>query len=78
MTAAVLERPGSTFEHPASRFARPTPGGRGTLDELLTATLHEARTNGSAECPVCHARMTPARAREAAAAECASCGSRLS
>jgi hypothetical protein len=83
MTGAVLDRPRAApgrrpcgDERPGGEH--PVPGGRVTLAELLTATLHETRTNGSAECPVCHARMTPAPARDAAAAECASCGSRLS
>jgi hypothetical protein len=58
------------------------PGGRATLEDLLSATLHEAQANGSAECPVCHARLTYTRAGEAQAgqhalAECGGCGSRL-
>jgi tRNA(Ile2) C34 agmatinyltransferase TiaS len=65
MTAGVLERPVSD---PA------TPDCGGTLEELLTLALQEARTNGSAECPVCDARMTST----CAGAECAGCGSRLS
>ncbi|HMJ95329.1 MAG TPA: hypothetical protein VK486_05725 [Thermoleophilaceae bacterium] len=54
-------------------------GGRVTLEERLNSVLHEARTSGSTECPVCHARMkrTPAGATQAAA-ECGGCGSRLS
>jgi hypothetical protein len=53
---------------------RPVPGGRVTLEERLNSILHEARTNGSSECPLCHARMaaTPAEAA------CGSCGSQLS
>ena len=79
MTAAVLDRPVCR--------ASLLDGGR-TLEELLSATLDQARTNGSTECPVCHARMTSTRhhstrAREvtgggeALAAECGGCGSRL-
>ena len=77
MTGAVLDRPGTQqFE---------LDGGL-TLEELLNSALKDARTNGSTECPVCHARMSIARtsstrAREAEgdlAAECGGCGSRLS
>ena len=84
MTGAVLDRPGThQFE---------LDGGL-TLEELLGSALHEARTNGSTECPVCHARMTSTRAHETGgaeaggaealrtcedfAAECGGCGSRL-
>ena len=77
MTGAVLDRPGT------QQFD--LDGGL-TLEELLNSALKDARTNGSTECPVCHARMsigrTPCtRAREgedAFAAECGGCGSRLS
>ena len=68
MTGAVLDRPGT------QRFE--LDGGL-TLEELLNATLRTARATGSAECPVCHARMTLVRAG-ARAAECGGCGSRLS
>ena len=69
MTGAVLDRPATQqFE---------LDGGL-TLEELLNATLDTTRATGSAECPVCHARMTSARAGDAAAAECGGCGSRLS
>ena len=64
MTPAVLDRPGSLFEGaPGTAAAPPGRGGGVTLDELLNATLHAARSNGSAECPVCHARMTVGVAR---------------
>ena len=64
MTGAVLDRPGTQqFE---------LDGGL-TLEELLTAALESTRATGSAECPVCHARMTSTRA----GAECGGCGSRL-
>jgi hypothetical protein len=58
---------------------QPPLGGRVTLEERLNSVLHEARTNGSTECPLCHARVmsTPAGST-AAGAECAGCGSRLS
>ena len=67
MTPAVLDRP-------ASRFAEQLGGGRVTLEERLNSALHEARGNGSTECPVCHARMAPT---SAAAAACGGCGSEL-
>jgi hypothetical protein len=68
MTAGVLDRPVTgQFEL----------DGGGTLEELLSGTLREARASGISECPVCHAemRITRAGAREA---ECGGCGSRLS
>ena len=65
MTAGVLDRPlTGQFEL----------DGSGTLEELLSSALAEARANGSTECPVCHARMSFTHAREA---ECSGCGSRL-
>ena len=77
MTGAVLDRPGSLFAEAADRPSgggHPVARGGLTLEELLNATLRAARTQGSAECPVCHARMTYTRAD----AECEGCGSRLS
>ena len=69
MTGAVLDRPGSHFG-----FAPlPEERGGGTLEDLLNETLRETRTSGTADCPVCHARMTLTRAH----AECGGCGSRL-
>ena len=94
MTPAVLDRPArdapSARDRDAAARAELAAGGRPvTLEELLSATLHAARTNGSTECPVCHARMTSTRASAArggaepgagaqAGAECGDCGSRLS
>jgi hypothetical protein len=70
MTGAVLDRP------VAGQFEL---DGGGTLEELLSSALSEARANGSTACPVCHARMVSTRTREAgASAECGGCGSRLS
>ena len=60
MTPAVLDRPAPLF---ADRVAGAVGGGRVTLEERLNAVLHEARTNGSTECPLCHARMAPRRRR---------------
>ena len=72
MTPAVLDRPAPLFERPAIE------GGL-TLEERLNAVLHSVHTNGSAECPVCRARMTSARAgAQEAAGACGGCGSRLS
>jgi hypothetical protein len=68
VTPAVLDRP-------ASRFAERLGDGRVTLEERLNAALHEARANGSSECPVCQARMTFASAGSRAA--CSGCGSEL-
>ena len=77
MTPAVLDRPAPLF---ADRVAEAVSGGRVTLEERLNSVLHEARTNGSAECPLCHARVRPTAAGAAtpASAECDGCGSRLS
>ena len=84
MTPAVLDRPAPLF---IDRAAGAVSGGRVTLEERLDSVLHAARTNGSAECPLCHARvtLTPAGAATAgraaagrAVAECSGCGSRLS
>jgi hypothetical protein len=76
MTGAVLDRPSAPFTVAggAECGGRPLERGRATLEDVLTGVLQEARTNGVAECPLCHARMTLTRAH----AECAGCGSRLS
>jgi hypothetical protein len=73
MTAALLDRPS----------VESIDQGPHTLQDLLDSTLQAARANGSAECPVCHARMTSTRAGASAGAgpggaECGGCGSRLS
>jgi len=76
VTPALLDRPASMLADPATAagHAGPAGGGRMTLEERLNAVLHEARGNGSTECPVCHARMAPT---SAAAAACGGCGSEL-
>jgi hypothetical protein len=79
VTPAVLDRPIFLSDPPLQ-------GGRVTLEERLNSVLHSARTNGSAECPLCHARMTPSAsgassagaAAAASATECTGCGTRLS
>jgi hypothetical protein len=73
VTPALLDRPASLF---AERATGPLGGGRVTLEERLNSVLHAVRTNGSAECPVCHARMTRARVG-GGAGECGGCGSSL-
>jgi hypothetical protein len=76
MTGVLLDRPLSLYPDAAGGTSVPESGsgrGRLTLEELLDATLDAARTKGSAECPVCHARMTYTRA----GADCGGCGSRL-
>jgi hypothetical protein len=75
MTPAVLDRPETLIAAPMDRTGRRPV----TLEDRLSAALDEARANGSTECPVCHARMSITRAgNSAGAAECGSCGSRLS
>jgi hypothetical protein len=90
VTPALLDRPASLFADRAGVGAADRSGagrtvgaerlggGRVTLEERLNAALHEARTNGSAECPVCRARMTFAGAGGGQAAACGGCGSELS
>jgi hypothetical protein len=83
VTPAVLDRPVSQFAEraapgrPAATAGR-LGGGGVTLEERLNAALHEARTNGSTDCPVCHARMTPTSGGAGAdGASCGPCGSQL-
>jgi hypothetical protein len=83
VTPALLDRPASLFAECAAAggpaAADRLGGGRVTLEERLNSALHATRTNGSTECPVCRARMTPARAgAEPDRAECGGCGSQLS
>jgi hypothetical protein len=74
MTSALLDSPARLPD-------RPVLDGSGALQELLTSAMHEARANGSTECPVCHTGLSSTRARGGRAAtgeaECGSCGSRL-
>ena len=72
MTAAVLERPARGLSR-SPGDVQPLGRGGATLEELLTETLTEARANGIAECPVCHAEMALTGVELA----CAGCGSRL-
>jgi hypothetical protein len=81
MTPAVLDRPASRFAERSgsgpTAGAERLSGGRVTLEERLNAALHEARTNGSTECPVCQAGMTFSSAGGAPGAACGGCGSEL-
>jgi len=90
MTGAVLDRPASLFgpdapeadraveaDRAAATAARPqaiADRARATLEDVLARALHDTRANGSAECPVCDARLTLTRAH----ATRGGCGSRLS
>ena len=74
MTGAVLERPAPFGAASAAGGEGAVARRRVTLEERLTAALHGVRTIGGTECPVCDARMTPARD----GAACTSCGSQLS
>jgi tRNA(Ile2) C34 agmatinyltransferase TiaS len=81
MTPAVLDRPASRFaERPGAGPAAGADrlgGGRVTLEERLNGALHEVRTNGSTECPVCQARMTLTSAGADPGAACGGCGAEL-
>jgi hypothetical protein len=80
VTPAVLDSPAPLF---ADRVSGAVSDGRVTLEERLNSVLHEARTNGSSECPLCHARVAPTSVgaecgATPAGAECTGCGSSLS
>jgi hypothetical protein len=72
MTMALLESPLPLFSD--ARRLRPAEGRGITLEALLEGTLRSARAGGTAQCPVCHARMHA----EDGAACCSGCGSTLS
>ena len=77
MSSALIASPLSLFgeasrPRPAGGH-RPSGGPRITLEERLDAVLHAARTEGRAECPVCHATMR----HERGAAHCSGCGAAL-
>jgi hypothetical protein len=78
MTAAVLDAPATLFadcvEAAGPRSPRPARRGRATLAELLDCTWRTARTQGQADCPICHATMRV----DDDAARCEGCGSTLS
>jgi tRNA(Ile2) C34 agmatinyltransferase TiaS len=72
MTTALLESPVAMFGE--VRRSRPANGSGITLEELLERTLRSARTEVTAECPVCRGQMHA----EDGAARCSGCGSTLS
>jgi hypothetical protein len=75
VTPALLDRPASLLAECATG---PLGAGGVTLEKRLNSVLHAVRTNGSAECPICHARMTRAREGDrCGGAECGGCGSSL-
>ncbi len=71
MSTALLEPSARLFGE--SPWEAAASGRRVTLEERLRATWRAANAEGSADCPLCRARMT----LRAAAAECGSCGTRL-
>jgi hypothetical protein len=70
MSIALLEPPARLFGESPLSPAR----GRITLEEHLRATWRAANAEGTADCPMCGSGMTLSDA----AAECGSCGTRLS
>jgi tRNA(Ile2) C34 agmatinyltransferase TiaS len=72
MTTTLVESPLSLFGE--ARRLRPADGRGITLEELLEGTLRSAQAGGTAQCPVCRARMHA----EDGAARCSGCGSTLS
>ncbi|HEX6583509.1 MAG TPA: hypothetical protein VF056_07875 [Thermoleophilaceae bacterium] len=66
------------LERPVPRGVQPARDGGVTLEERLNLVLDAARATGSAECPVCHARMTRTSADTGSDGACCSrCGSEL-
>jgi hypothetical protein len=73
MNAGVLDPPTRVLGDRAGlRWRRPAGGGP-SLEEHLSEILRALQTDGVAECPVCHARMTGS----CGPATCGQCGSRL-
>jgi hypothetical protein len=71
MSTALLEPSVRLFGE--SPWEAAASGRRVTLEERLGATWRTANAEGFADCPLCRARMT----LKDAAAECGSCGTRL-
>jgi hypothetical protein len=71
VSTALIDSPHSLFGEAST--PRPSGGPRMTLEERLDAVLQTARSEGRAECPVCHATM---RGRDGAAS-CGGCGAEL-
>jgi hypothetical protein len=72
MSTVLVESPARLFGE--SPWEAAASGRRVTLEERLRATWRAAHTEGVADCPLCESRMT----WRGDAAECESCGSRLS
>ena len=72
MSTALLEPSARLFGE--SPWEAAASGRRVTLEERLRATWRAANAEGFADCPLCGSRMT----LRDAAAECGSCGTRLS
>jgi hypothetical protein len=71
MSTALVEAPARLFGQ--SPWEPAASGRRVTLEERLRATWGAANAEGSSDCPLCGSRMT----LRDAAAECGSCGTRL-
>jgi hypothetical protein len=71
MTPPVLDRP---IRRAAREQCVGGPGRRMTLEQRLDSVLTAAQAGVPADCPVCAGPMVAA----GSAAECGSCGSRLS
>jgi hypothetical protein len=72
MSTVLLEVPARLFGK--SPWEAAASGRRVTLEERLRATWRAAHAGGVADCPLCESRMT----WRDDAAECGSCGTRLS
>jgi hypothetical protein len=72
MSTALLEPSARLFGE--SPWEAAASGRRVTLEERLRATWRAANAEGFAACPLCGSRMS----LRDAAAECGSCGTRLS
>ena len=70
MSSALLDSPAAGFRAGGGQTAG---GRRSTLAELLGGTLHAARSQAEADCPLCHAEMHYADG----AARCDGCGTTL-
>lgn len=72
MSSALLEAPGTLLAEAARRGR--SHGGSMTLEERLQGAWHSLESDGAAECPLCHGRMT----RVEGEGECRKCATRLS
>ena len=76
MSTALLEPPVRLFGESEPSAAR--GGGRLTLEERLRAMWHTANAEGAADCPLARPSTSARTTVRDDAAECGSCGSRLS